>query len=429
MTPLLEDQLRAALVARAEDVRPAPHLADDARAEAVRLRRMHRSRALGGATVLVGVVALVPWLTSLGPEHPLPLASAISTPSPDPSHITVPDEAVPESVLALGRDTGALLATGTTIIDGSTIVRMPTEVQVDGGKTVLAPFHITALARAEGGYIVLAGPTSNKADAAFRVSYVNRNGTVRPLGESILSDHVAVSPDGLRVAFADAANGWEHPTMTVVELSGHVVAQRPLIQTGAPESLDATGIWLSLQVDPGAAPYFWNLETDALTQLAVSPSQVLAAVHGDAMVVDDFGGECSQYGLDVADRQHPQQQWSDCANANAAAFSPTGDQVATLAFAPDTDVVTLTVRDSATGQALAQTALTDRTLLAMQWTSDGQNLVLGGCCADAGDALVSVHLGQQRSTGAFTLEPKAYPPVDPQAGVVLGVELPLPSAG
>ncbi len=430
MTGLLEEELRATLSAHAGEVLVSRHLADHARGEAVRLRRRQRTQALAGVAVLAGVVAVIPWLSTPGsPDRSLPPVTQ-PTPSPTGSELVWTGRDVPETVLALARETGALVASGNTIVDGATVVQLPTNVEVDVESGDTTSLTISALSRAAGGYVSATGPRTVGEASAFDISYVRRDGSVTPLGTSLVGDRVAVSPDGLLVAFADASGGWEGPSIRVVELSGRVVAQRSLPQLGTPMAVDAKGVWYSLAVDPGTAPYYWDLTGGGrrTTQLAIASTSVLAAVHGDQMVVDDYGEDGCQHGLDVSDPTVPVPLWFDCRNANLASYSPTGDDVATIVTPPGGGSSVVAVHAARTGEVLAETRVPGVPGLQMQWTADGQTVILAGCCSDDGDSLWAVAL--VGSLDAPRLEATDYGPVPVDASVVVvGVELPLPPAG
>ena len=92
-------------------------------------------------------------------------------------------------------------------------------------------------------------------------------------------------------------------------------------------------------------------------------------------------------------------------------------------MAPDTDVTVLTVRDSATGRAVAQRALLDRPVIDdLRWTADGQYVTATTPDSSEGEpSVLAFRVGAD--TGRLPVT--RYPLTDDTV-VVLGAELPLP---
>ena len=189
---------------------------------------------------------------------------------------------------------------------------------------MVAPFTIAALARAEGGYVVLLAPTSSGgADVGYPVEYVDPSGNVRRLGLSLLANALAISPDGLLVAFPEARSVGEPAVVAVRELSGQVMARREVDAVSIPVWLDREGVWVSPQVDPGSSPSYWNLVTNAVDPLNVPTTEVLQTAHGQQLILDDFVGDGCTHAYRAPSPRVLQEQWSEC-SVGTVRYSPTG---------------------------------------------------------------------------------------------------------
>ena len=429
----LESAIQATLAAHADDVRPPPGLADDARDRSELLGAKRRTRRLVGAGValaVIGCAAGVAALTAPPRDDPTAAPSLSASPSADTfpgpgssrssSAFPIVDDPVSPAVFRMAAESDALVAVGHTIIDGTSSVEIPVNVQIDPDSGEAVVQTIDALARAAGGYVVLTGPYQQGARSGDLVLYVDRRGTVTPLGMSALSYGLVVSPDGLLVAYAEARDPGKPGVVAVRELSGQVRARREMDAVSIPVWLDQEGVWVSPQVDPGISPSYWNLATNLVDPLNVPTTEVLQAAHGPQLILDDPVGSGCTLALRAPSPRVPRELWSDC-NVGTVRYSPTGELVALVLTPADTDVTVVSVRDARTGQVVAQRALLDRPLIeSIRWTAGGQHLVATPADNATGErSVVTFSLVADTARLGMT----RYPLSD---GVVLGDELPLP---
>ena len=389
MTPLIEDQLRAALRARAGDVRPAGDLAETAQVRAVRLRRTKRIRVAASVAVVAGAAAVIPWLSTLGP-----LSESAPPVQPNPS---VSAEPVPESVINQASETRALLYTYTTIVDGTgadvLTVTVPLE---DLGKWFTN--RVDYLSRAAGGYVVTSGASLTAKDAPpHSITFVRPDGSTTLLGNPEPGSTPVLSPDGSLVAF-DAATSPNESLLVVTDLTGRTLHQYNAPGIQEVHSLSPDGLWYSCGgsacADGGdTAPYYWDFASDTVTQLPIPTRTFWAAQSGDQMVLVGTDLPRTLEAFDVSVPAAPQQLWSVELPALWVAFDGSGTRL--LVGDPRGTLVSL---DAVTGEVLDRvdgvggmgiTWYPDNRWLGYGLTEDGKDVV-AATITPAADGTLSV---------------------------------------
>lgn len=423
MSQDLESALKQTLRARAEDASPVPRLAELSQNRAVRLRRHHRTRALAATAAVLAIAVVVPWSISTRGAEQIPSVVTPPTPAPTSSLSPSPDqEVVPEAVRSLASETGALLAVGTTIVDGSKLIPLDPEF--------LKPFAnwsassdigvaMWSLTRASGGYVIGFGPGGLGGNLPAQVvAFVDASGRVRTLGHDAIFGGVVVTPDGTLVTFADAAGGANHPHVLVVDLQGHRVHRTAVEQISRPVSADEKGVWLSRQVDPGSPPDRWDWASGAVTPLAVPQSHVLQSARQQQVVLGSVEPDCLS-SWDGTNPSYPTLMWKDCDNITQTVIDPTGDRLAANTDRIGRKPTVVDVRDATSGRVLGQLSLKGQGYFDMVWTGDGRALLLHHLSRD-GWGLIAVRVTPMGG-GVLSLEEQVIPVA--QTSVVLGTEL------
>ncbi len=421
MSTELEARLRATLASHARQTHTMPSalLTERSMQQANRLRRTRRLQVAAGVAVVAAAVAVVPFLAQQQRAN-----GDIPGQSPTP---TVTDPAAPhDNAIVLARATGALVASGMTILDGDTTITVEPYAPPPTGWV----YSITRLTRAGHGYWVAYGPVEG-ADKGVPgappgklvfVTAETADGRAVPVWRWDPSSDLMVEPGGALVAFGDTdAVSGDHRLVLVD--SGDTMGSKQWPQPVSPLGFGPKSVWFSAAVDPGGPPYAWNLATDSVTQLAVPQTDVALAQQGTRMVLSDFDSGCAS-GMDVTDVKHPHQLWRDCSNVTLARFSPDGTHLLTVVGGTGGDSDTAQLRDAGTGEVLAQTPLPPN-VWEVEWTADAAHISLSGCCSsDGGSVLASLAVTTSDGPGnGWSLGLTSFPVTDAEAApVVLGVE-------
>ena len=421
MSPMLEDELRATLAAHAHDVDPDTNLADAAMSRAVRLRRTKRLQIAAGAVAIVGVVALVPLLASLGPnDHSAPPVQPIPAPVP-----------VPEVLMQQARETHALLGDPTTIVDGTGAEVITVPVAAALVDEDLRPENQQVfVARAKGGYVAKLLPSLFGAwtfDSAPQgvINFVHPDGRATLLGHPTPESRPVVSPDGSLVAFETAGPSAGTFQLVVVDLDGRTVHQHPI--TGAQDGryLTGDGLWFSCSGLRCAAaddnsPHYWDFATDAVI-LPSFPTPVFWVAQSDErMMVLDYGAAETVRAYDMTTPESPRLLWTTPTATAWAVFDASGRRVL-ASDARDGSALSL---DPGSGKVLDRTPLKGSTMAVVS-TADGRWLHYSQR-EDNFDLVVDAVTATP--DGTLTVDETTYPPYDlPDFGLprspLIGVEL------
>ncbi len=417
----LEDRIRHSLALHAQraGVMPSPLLTERSMQQADRLRRTRRLQVAAGVAVIAAGVAAVPFLAQQQrADGDLPGRSPIPT-STDPA-------APSGTAIAMARATGALLASGMTILDGDTSITVEPYAPPPTGWV----YSITRLSRAGKGYWVEYGPVEAPGETAqdpppqklVFVTAKTADGRAVPVAEPDPSSNLVVWPGETEIALGESGT-WNVPhRLDLADPTGGF-GSKQWPQPVSPLGFGPQSVWFAAAVDPGGPPYVWNLETDSVTQLAVPQTAVALAQQGTRMILSDFGSGCAS-AMDVTDVKHPHQLWRDCSNISTARFSPDGSQLLTVVGGTGGESDTAQLRDPATGDLLAETALPPNTW-EVEWTADGRHISLSGCCTgDGGSVLASLAVEDTAASGnGLALVLTSFPMTDAEeAPTVLGVE-------
>ncbi len=434
----LSRELRAEFARRASDLRLDLELAGDAHERAAVLGRRRRVRvgSAVGAVAAFLVVAIgasmlfgdgTPAAGTLAPSQ-LPSGSA-SGRSPDGTPgLSV--TAVPDSVLTLARETGALLAWGAAIVDGAAGAAGSAAVIVDVEPATGASRgdEIFAVARAQSGYVVSTRTQAVLGVPSQLLSYVRRDGSRTELGR--ITDEqssFAVSPDGFSVVhvISGPVQG-ENPIaageseLVVQDLSGDVVNRIVVDGPVRPFALDADRVWFDRVTDRLEEPYVWDRATGAVTQVPIGRRSFAQSVRGDQLFVLDIRGRGCIRSLDVADVAAPVGEWRRCAVGYGAVLDPSATRLALVSFENGAILHLLDPRDGAPLDTLDLNAGFAGQFV---WTANGGSLIVE-VVTDTGP-VTYLEVITSGPDGGGTLTSRDFEvPVGP---VVLGTELPLPS--
>lgn len=225
---MIQDQIKRAMSAEADQLRPATNLAETVIA---RGRRARRTRRIGlGVAIVSGIVAaaVLPGaiIQSTRPEP----AEVTPTPAPAPRDVKVRFYSLPEGAAPRLPYTFGSTNTGGFLDDGDTRVPIVPGVRFD------------VVSRVDGGWLV----SRSDAKSQDRLGIKRPNGTFTPLGASF-SGYVAVSRDGRHVAFPAG----EREIVVVDVRTGARTASAP-IPSGTIDVLgwNADGIWFHRTGDP-----------------------------------------------------------------------------------------------------------------------------------------------------------------------------------
>ena len=432
----LSRELRAAFARNAADLRPDLELVVDARDRAAQLSRQRRLR-VGSAVAAVAVVAAVAIGASalFGDDPPAsgsPAPTDSPTPSPSssqPGSSPAPSvAAIPDAVLALARDTGALIAWGPAIVDGTgDSAAVVVEIDPANGASLGEP--ILGLARAQGGYVVSSRTQAALGASSQRLSYVGRDGSRTELGR--VTDQqggFAVAADGYSVVHVIAGPVLgENPLaageseLVVQALSGDVINRVVVPGPVRPIALDEDRVWfVGMDEFVNGGAYVWERDTGRVTQVPVGRRSYAEAARGNQLLLDQVRGEsfCIR-SLDVTDVEAPTEQWRRC-GVGYPIFDPTATRIATVSLDTGAVIHLLDPRDGAVLDTIDLDAdFADQ----FAWTAGGTSLVVEAFTEGGVITYVEVVTSGPDGGGVLTRQTFEVP----EGPIVLGTELMLPS--
>jgi hypothetical protein len=335
--------------------------------------------------------------------------------------------AVPDAVLDLARDEGALLGYGSMIVDGATQPLSALVVDADPTTGASQGSVIVSLARAEGGYVVLTRPTQSATrPETWSLSYVPRSGTTVALARvDYQAPGFAVSPDGLSVVHvfygsADPSGdlGSGMSTLVVQTLGGDVVDTTAARGRVSPLSVDSDHVWFRRADDPPGPPFVWDRQTGATSRLRVDASETATAVRSDfvSTIAGPRDSRCASL-YDGHAVRAPQRLWTRCEVWSGALVDPAGGLAGLLLVGnPELAVV-----DAGSGDDRGLAGLPAEGAIGLAWTSGGQRLLVE---QRTGDEVVVVGIPPPTDEAPYIGDPIVYRLGADQ--VVLGRELPVP---
>ena len=418
----LSDRLESAFHARVTEMRAGADLADRAMDRAERLRSVRRRSVLvaAGVCAVVGAVVLAVVLS----RSPAPTRPGSAGPS-GPSGVTSPGAgprasvmAVPDAVLALAREQGVLLGSGSAVVDGSSLP-VAVSVDVDPATGASRGDQITSVSRAEGGVLVMTAPQGS-ADGPWTLSYVSRISRRVELGRTSPSAaDYAVSADGQSVVHAivgpvagENAVAAGRSELVVQTLAGDVLNRRTVVGPARPVAVDPDKVWFDRVSGGASGLWWWDRRTGRVARANNRPGTVTLDVRDGVALSLDPQSRCVER-VDVRDPSAVHRLWRFCAGADLARADPATSHVAVLAGRD------LSILDAGTGAVVGEAELDVDASTQLRWSADGSHVLAAGG--------TDVTVVQVRPTGEVQGPPLRYPLGSDS--VALGQELPLPATG